>query len=246
MLTKKQHELLTFIHTSLQESPVSPSFDEMRAALGLRSKSSVHRLIKSLQERGFLRYKPKCARSLEILKYPGDPQKSSEGIGVDPGVAIGRNSPLRVIKGSLGTEDSEDGASPHGEYIHRATAVPILGKLSEETLISEIQSTQYTFPFPADMLGIGQHFVLVMDGDFMDLAGILDRDLILFQKTDHVGQGDIALIFAGERAILAKIYQRREGAITLVSSPRIHKQMPNPDDGKIHIEGKVTGLIRRY
>ena len=175
MLTRKQHDLLRFIHERLKETGVPPSFDEMKEALDLRSKSGIHRLITALEERGFIRRLPNRARALEVVRLPES---------VAPGLANARSAQRgfspEVIEGSLGrvrpvAEDEDPNA-------FQPVTVPVMGRIAAGTPISAIQTRSHTLTLPAEMLGTGEHFALEVRGDSMIEAGILDGDTVLIRR----------------------------------------------------------------
>src|ERR1700730_17206147 len=179
MLTRKQLELLRYIHERLKETGVPPSFDEMKDALDLRSKSGIHRLITALEERGFIKRLPNRARALEVIKLP-------EAMGQGPNRARGFTP--SVIEGNLGrvraASDDDSG---------RPIAVPVMGRIAAGTPIEAIQTRSHTINVPPDMLSTGEHFALEVRGDSMIEAGILDGDIALLKRTDGADTGDIVV-----------------------------------------------------
>src|SRR5580765_3348926 len=172
MLTRKQYELLRFINERLKEAGVPPSFDEMKDALDLRSKSGIHRLITALEERGFIRRLPNRARAIEVIKLP---ESVAHGIGA----SRSRGFTPSVIEGNLGrvrTASEEDSGRP--------VAVPVMGRIAAGTPIEAIQTKSHVINMPADVLSTGEHFALEVRGDSMIEAGILDGDIALIKKTD--------------------------------------------------------------
>ncbi|MEO0498071.1 MAG: LexA family transcriptional regulator, partial [Pseudomonadota bacterium] len=164
MLTRKQHELLMFIHERLKEAGVPPSFDEMKDALDLKSKSGIHRLITALEERGFIRRMPNRARALEIIKLPE---------GAAPSVARGKPFAPSVIEGSLGKKADPQPANDVGND-NAGIALPVMGRIAAGTPISAIQQESHQIVVPPDMLAGGEHYALEVKGDSMIEAGILD------------------------------------------------------------------------
>src|SRR5438094_6906148 len=169
MLTRKQFELLRFIHERLKETGVPPSFDEMKDALDLRSKSGIHRLITALEERGFIRRLPNRARAIEVIKLPELSAAGNSRRGFTPSVIEGTLGKVR--SSSVGYED--DGSRP--------VAVPVMGRIAAGTPIEALQTRSHTISVPPDMLGSGEHYALEVRGDSMVDAGILDRDRALHQ-----------------------------------------------------------------
>src|SRR5262249_3571574 len=174
MLTRKQFELLRFIHERLKESGVPPSFDEMKDALDLRSKSGIHRLITALEERGFIRRLPNRARAIEVIKLP---EPVGQGVGR-------RGFTPSVIEGNLGkvrTNSEDEGGRP--------VSIPVMGRIAAGTPIEAIQSKTQTIQMPPDKLGTGDHFALEVRGDSMIEAGILEGDTVLIKKTEAADTG---------------------------------------------------------
>ena len=229
MLTKKQHELLMFIHERIQETGVSPSFDEMKEALDLASKSGIHRLITALEERGFIRRLAHRARALEVTKLPeqataGAPRGHA---GFKPGVIEGGGRP----KAAEPANDTRD--------------LPVLGRIAAGTPIEAIQQERDRLPVPETMLGAGEHFVLEVQGDSMINAGILDGDYVVIRRTDSANSGDIVVaLVMGEEATLKRL--RRKGASIALeaSNPAYETRIFGPD--QVQVQGRLVGLIRRY
>jgi repressor LexA len=234
MLTRKQHELLRYIHERLKESGVPPSFDEMKEALGLRSKSGVHRLITALEERGFIRRLPNRARALEVVRLP-----ESVAPGLKP--APGRFSPS-VIEGTLGrrrpsVESEPDEAPP--------AYVPVMGRIAAGVPISAIQTRSHTVSVPPEMLGGGEHYALEVRGDSMIEAGILDGDLVVLRRTDTADSGDIVVALVDEEEATLKRLRKRGASVALeAANPAYETRIFGPD--RVQIQGKLIGLIRRY
>jgi repressor LexA len=230
MLTRKQHELLMFIHERIQETGVSPSFDEMKEALDLASKSGIHRLITALEERGFIRRLAHRARALEVMKLP---EQATAGAprgrpGFKPDVIEGGG--LRSVSPSPANDVRE---------------LPLLGKIAAGTPIAAIQHERDRLPVPESMLGKGDHYVLEIEGDSMIEAGILNGDLVVIRKGDTANNGEIVVaLVEGEEATLKRL--RRKGAsIALEPANRNYEtRIFGPD--QVEVQGKLVGLIRRY
>lgn len=232
MLTRKQHELLMFIHERIKETGVSPSFDEMKEALDLASKSGIHRLITALEERGFIRRLPHRARALEVMKLPEQATASA------PARGRGGFKP-QVIEGSA----QPAAAAPVADNDTRE--LPLLGKIAAGTPISAIQHERDRLSVPEQMLGAGEHFLLEIEGDSMIEAGILDGDLVVIRKTDTAHSGEIVVaLVEGEEATLKRL--RRKGAsIALEPANRNYEtRIFGPD--QVEVQGRLVGLIRRY
>jgi repressor LexA len=233
MLTRKQYELLRFIHERLKESGVPPSFEEMKEALDLRSKSGIHRLITALEERGFIRRLPNRARALEVIRLPD---------AAAPGLGNGRRgfSP-NVIEGSLGrvrAPASDDDAT-------RPVAVPVMGRIAAGTPISAIQNRSHTIHVPPEMLPTGEHFALEVRGDSMIEAGIFEGDLALIRKSDTADTGDIVVALIDDEEATLKRLRKKGMSIALeAANPSYETRIFGPD--RVRIQGKLVGIFRRY
>src|SRR5258708_2808446 len=234
MLTRKQHELLMFIHERMKESGIPPSFDEMKDALDLRSKSGIHRLIKALEERGFIRRLPNRARALEVLRLPESaaaPLAASRPRGFSPS----------VIEGSLGKVRQVVG----GEVANDPVVVPVMGRIAAGTPIAAIQTHSHSIAVPPDMLSLGEHFALEVKGDSMIEAGIFDGDTVLIRKGDTADSGDIVVALIDDEEATLKRLRRRGASIALeAANPSYETRIFGPD--RIRIQGRLVGLIRRY
>jgi repressor LexA len=234
MLTRKQHELLRFINERLTESGVPPSFDEMKEALNLRSKSGIHRLITALEERGFIRRLPNRARALEVIRLP---ESSTPAARPTPG----RFSPS-VIEGNLGrlrprTSDAEQDNAP--------VSLPVMGRIAAGTPIEAIQTRSHTVTVPPEMLSTGEHFALEVRGDSMIEAGILDGDLVVIRKSDSADTGDIVVALVDEEEATLKRLRKKGNTIALeAANPAYETRIFGPD--RVRVQGKLIGLIRRY
>ncbi len=232
MLTRKQSELLRFIHERLKESGVPPSFDEMKDALDLRSKSGIHRLIMALEERGFIRRLPNRARALEVIRPP-------EGATAAATPRAGRFSPS-VIEGDLGRlrpRASNDA--------HSAASIPVMGRIAAGTPISALQTRGHTIPMPPDFLGAGDHYALEVRGDSMVEAGILDGDTVVLRKQDHAESGDIVVALIDEEEATLKRLRKRGASVALEAANAAYEtRIFGPD--RVRIQGKLVSLFRSY
>jgi repressor LexA len=231
MLTRKQHELLMFIHERIKETGVSPSFDEMKDALDLASKSGIHRLITALEERGFLRRLAHRARALEVVKLPEQATAAAPPRGRQP-------FRPQVVEGSRPP-------APAHEPANDARELPILGRIAAGTPIEAIQHERDRLQVPEALLGSGEHFVLEVQGDSMINAGILDGDYVVIRKGDQASSGEIVVaLVMGEEATLKRL--RRKGASIALepANPAYKTQVLGPD--QVQVQGKLVGLIRRY
>jgi len=222
MLTRKQHELLCFIHDRLQETGVSPSFEEMKEALDLKSKSGVHRLISALEERNFIRRLPNRARALEVVRLP-------DGLSKAPA------APVAAAKAP---------AAPPKAANENVLEIPLHGRIAAGVPIEALEG-QSTLSVPAALLGPGEHYALEVSGDSMVEAGILDGDYALIRRADVARDGEIVVALIADAEATLK-YFRREGAmIRLDPANRSYDpQRYKPD--QVRIQGKLAGLLRRY
>ena len=230
MLTRKQHELLMFIHERIKETGVSPSFDEMKDALDLASKSGIHRLITALEERGFLRRLPHRARALEVVKMPQQATPSSPPKG---------RAPFRpqVVEGVR----ASDGQATSNEV----RELPVLGRIAAGTPIEAIQHERDRIPVPESMLGAGEHFILEIQGDSMINAGILDGDQVIIKRTDSAHSGEIVVaLVKGEEATLKRLRKKGASIALEAANPAYETRIFGPD--QVQVQGKLVGLIRRY
>jgi repressor LexA len=263
MLTRKQHDLLKFIHARLRETGVPPSFDEMKDALDLKSKSGIHRLIVALEERGFIRRLPNRARALEVIRLPESSQPR------------GRFSPS-VVEGGLGREVATLRAVPASPTVSNTAtgpaagpspsaavptplrptagnddgnedmlAVPVMGRIAAGVPISAIQNVSRTVRLPASFLPTGDHYALEVKGDSMIEAGILDGDTVLIRKQETAETGDIIVALIDEEEATLKRLRRRGSSIALeAANPSYETRVLGPD--RVKIQGRLVGLLRRY
>ncbi|MFD1332967.1 transcriptional repressor LexA [Methylopila musalis] len=235
MLTRKQYELLRFIHERLKESGVPPSFDEMKDALDLKSKSGIHRLIMALEERGFIRRLPNRARALEVLKLP----EAAAPVVTRP--VTTRFTP-NVIEGNLGKVRP---ARPDEDADSRMVAIPVMGRIAAGVPIEAIQAKSHTIAVSPDMLSSGEHFALEVRGDSMIEAGILDGDLVLIRKQTAADSGDIVVALVDDEEATLKRLRKRGASIALeAANPAYETRIFGPD--RVAIQGRLVGLIRRY
>ena len=219
MLTRKQHELLCYINDHLGETGVSPSFEEMKEALDLKSKSGVHRLISALEERGFIRRLPNRARALEVVKMP---DKAGGG---------GNVVPLRT-------------AAPAPAPANDVIELPLHGRIAAGTPIEALQGTE-SLSVPAALLGPGEHYALEVAGDSMVEEGILDGDYALVRKTDTARDGEIVVALVNNEEATLKTFRREGQMIRLDPANRNYDpQRYRPE--QVQIQGKLAGLLRRY
>jgi repressor LexA len=229
MLTRKQHELISFIQNRLEESGISPSFEEMKEALDLKSKSGVHRLISALEERGFIRRLPNRARALEVIRQP----EGAVAKAARPAPVLAENvTPLRPQAPMTRT--------PANDVIE----LPLHGRIAAGMPIEALEG-QSTLPVPAALLGAGEHYALEVSGDSMVEAGILDGDFALVRRTNTARDGEIVVaLVRGEEATL-KYLRREDGMVRLDPANAAYEpQIYRP--GEVEVQGKLAGLLRRY
>src|ERR1700752_3377086 len=230
MLTRKQYELLRFINERLKEAGVPPSFDEMKDALDLRSKSGIHRLITALEERGFIRRLPNRARAIEVIKLP-ELSPAGGRRGFTPSVIEGN------LRKAPGTPPGDDGDGP--------VAIPVMGRIAAGTPIEALQTRSHTISVPPDMLGSGEHYALEVRGDSMVDAGILDGDMALIQRNETADTGDIVVALIDEEEATLKRFRRRGASIALEPANTAYEVRILPPN-RVRIQGKLVGLFRRY
>ena len=237
MLTRKQYELLRFINERLKEAGVPPSFDEMKDALDLRSKSGIHRLITALEERGFIRRLPNRARAIEVIKLPELAGAGNNGNGR-------RGFTPSVIEGTLGKVRAS-GAPATEDDGNRPVAVPVMGRIAAGTPIEALQTRSHTISVPPDMLGSGEHYALEVRGDSMVEAGILDGDMALIQRNETADTGDIVVALIDEEEATLKRFRRRGASIALEPANASYEVRILPPN-RVRIQGKLIGLYRKY
>ncbi len=238
MLTRKQHELLMFIHERLEKSGVSPSFDEMKDALDLRSKSGIHRLITGLEERGFIRRLPHRARALEVLRLP-DALLPKALAKAEPKPERSRRFEPSVI----------DGRFPNGSAAPSAgndnVALPLYGRIAAGTPIEALRDHSNLINVPAALLGKGDHYALEVAGDSMIDAGIFEGDTVIIQRCDVADNGVIVVALIDENEATLKRLRRKGNSVALeAANPAYETRIFGPD--RVKVQGKLVGLLRRY
>ncbi len=240
MLTRKQHELLMFIHERMKESGIPPSFDEMKDALDLRSKSGIHRLITALEERGFIRRLPNRARALEVIKLPDSMNPSLGG-------RLARFEPS-IIDGDLGrvaNKRHQGLGQDLGNMQNQPVAVPVMGRIAAGTPIEAIQNHSHTINVPPEMLGTGEHFALEVRGDSMIDAGIFDGDTVLIHKQKSAGNGEIVVALVDDQEATLKRLRRKGNSVALeAANPAYETRIFGPE--RVAVQGKLVGLLRKY
>ena len=238
MLTRKQHDLLLFVHERLRESGVPPSFDEMKDALDLKSKSGIHRLITALEERGFIRRLPNRARALEILKLPESMQNAptARKTGFTPSVIEGSrdNTASATAKPRSASRGGGDLAM-----------IPMMGRIAAGVPISAIQHNTHSLAVPPDMLGHGEHYALEVKGDSMIEAGILDGDTVVILRADTASGGEIVVALVDDEEATLKRFRKRGNTIALeAANPAYETRIFGSE--RVKVQGRLVGLIRRY
>lgn len=243
MLTKKQQELLLFIHQRLREDGVAPSFDEMKDALDLKSKSGIHRLIRALEERGFIRRLPHRARALEVVRLP----EAAAGRRAAREQAEPESG--RIIQGNFRKPRRPELVKDHGsaaasELEREFMQIPLHGKIAAGTPIEALQQ-ETTIPVPAAMLGRGEHYALQVAGDSMIEAGILDGDTVIIRRTDVADNGDIVVALVDGIEATLKTLRKRGSQVALEPANRNLEVQIYPAH-KVRVQGRLVGLLRRY
>ncbi|MTJ05290.1 MAG: transcriptional repressor LexA [Sediminimonas qiaohouensis] len=234
MLTRKQIDLLNFIHQRVQRDGVPPSFDEMKEALNLRSKSGIHRLITALEERGFIRRLAHRARALEIVKLPE----------ILSGQAVSGFTP-EVIEGDAPSAPHPGDAMPL-ETAAMARDLPVMGRIAAGVPIEAISNAERSIAVPDAMLGAqGDHYALEVRGDSMIDAGINDGDVVVIRETATADNGDIVVALIDDHEATLKRFFRRGGAIALEAANPAYETRLLPED-QVKIQGRLVGLIRTY
>jgi len=232
MLTRKQHELLSFIHQRLEATGISPSFEEMKEALDLKSKSGIHRLITALEERGFIRRLPHRARALEVLKLPdagGSTHTAPDSNVIEPDFAKPRRNGLA-------------GSSGDGDGV---VELPLYGAIAAGTPIEALQNNDRTVGYPAGMLSSREHYALEVSGDSMVDAGILDGDTVIIERCDTAENGAIVVALVDDQEATLKKLRRKGHSIALeAANPAYETRIFGPD--RVKIQGRLVGLVRQY
>jgi repressor LexA len=240
MLTRKQQELLLFIHERMRESGIPPSFDEMKDALDLASKSGIHRLITALEERGFIRRLPNRARALEVIRLP-------ENVGVSS--TVQKKFSPSVIEGTLGKKPAVEPVRPafnaNDDDANRSVSIPMMGRIAAGVPIAAIQHQSHVIACPPDLIGKGEHFALEVKGDSMIDAGILDGDTVVIRRSESCDSGDIVVALVDEEEATLKRFRRKGASIALeAANPAYETRIFGPD--RVRVQGRLVGLIRRY
>jgi repressor LexA len=230
MLTRKQNELLRFIHERVRESGVPPSFDEMKEALELKSKSGIHRLITALEERGFIRRLPNRARALEVIRMP----ETAARPRLAPNVVEGRFGKPRATVPTPAQDPS------------RLVSIPVMGRIAAGTPVSAIQNPSHSITLSPDFLmSGGEHYALEVKGDSMVEAGILDGDTVVIRRQDIANTGDIVVALIDDEEATLKRLRRRGSSIALEPANAAYEtRVLGPD--RVRIQGRLVSLVRKY
>lgn len=241
MLTRKQYELLVFIEQRLSQDGVSPSFDEMKEALGLRSKSGIHRLITGLEERGFIRRLPHRARALEVLKLPENQMipKSARTSDETSPVSASNGFAPNVIEADFNRK-MEQPASPS-----ESTQLPLYGRIAAGTPIEALRDHSHFVDVPPSLIGMGEHYALEVDGESMIEAGIYDGDTVIIHQCDTAENGTIVVALVDDEEVTLKRIRRKGNSIALEpANAAFETRICGPD--QVKVQGRLVGLIRRY
>jgi repressor LexA len=228
MLTRKQQELLNFIHARLASDGISPSFDEMKDALKLKSKSGIHRLISGLEERGFIRRLPHRARALEVTRLP-------DSLNIKDTVRKTVDKVSSAVSGAM--RDTVQAV--------QTVTLPLMGRIAAGTAIEALRDNSRYMDIPANMIGRGDHYALEVAGDSMVEAGIHDGDTVIIQQCEAVSNGDVAVALIDGQEVTLKSFYRKGQVIDLVPANVKYSTMTYPAD-RVSVQGKLVGLMRKY
>ncbi len=231
MLTSKQHELLTYISRRLKETGISPSFDEMKDALNLRSKSGIHRLITALEERGFIRRLPHRARALEVLRLPESAISGAEAKRFAPS----------VIKGDF----SSAMAGAESNQAADSVNLPLYGRIAAGAPVQALRDPGNFIGVPSALLGRGEHFALQVDGDSMIEMGILDGDTAIIERTKGAENGTVVVALIDDEEVTLKRLRRKGNSVALESANKSYEtRIFGPD--RVKVQGRLVALMRKY
>lgn len=238
MLTRKQHELLMFIDRHLRDTGFSPSFEEMKEALRLRSKSGIHRLITALEERGFLRRRAHRARALEVIRLPeGVTQRPAAEAPAPRAAAM----PPNVIRGNFAPNLAGQKAAPEAAAVH----LPLYGRIAAGQPIEALRDQGSSVEVPLALLSSGEHYALEVSGDSMTGAGILDGDTVIIRRGEVADNGDVVVALVDDSEVTLKTLRRHRSSIALeAANPAYETRIFGPD--RVKVQGKLVGLLRRY
>ena len=233
MLTRKQHELLRYINSFLSENGISPSFDEMKEALGLKSKSGIHRLITALEERGFIRRLAHRARALEVLRLPEESVASTQ--------TTGPRFSASVIRGNFAARATDSTTAEISESL----SLPLYGRIAAGTPIEALRDQSTSIDVPASVLGRGEYYALEVAGDSMADAGILDGDTIIIERGDVADNGAIVVALIDNEEVTLKRLRRKGNSVALEAANEAYEtRIFGPD--RVKVQGRLAGLLRQY
>ena len=244
MLTRKQQLLLQFIHERMQAEGVPPSFDEMKDALELKSKSGIHRLITALEERGFIRRLPNRARALEVIKMPeawGTPEPPAETGSVIKADFGSKRPALAAVDNVTPFPGAENAHQNDNDGF----SVPVMGKIAAGVPISAIQDNTHSVTVPPEMIGAGEHFALTVEGDSMIEAGIMDGDTVIIRQDSTARAGEIVVALIEDEEATLKTFRKEGSMIALEAANPAYETRRLPSD-QVKVQGKLVGLIRQY
>ena len=250
MLTQKQKDLLLFIHERMQDSGVPPSFDEMKVALDLKSKSGIHRLITALVERGFIRRLPHRARAIEVIKLPEGSDSALKAQSIGEGSAGGASSGQVGLSGRTQVTTGERGSIPAhvpsaAVIASSGVSVPMMGRIAAGVPIDAIENHTHDITCPPEMLAKGEHFALEVTGDSMIDAGIHDGDTVIIRRCNSANNGDIVVALVEKEEATLKRLRKRGSTVELkAANPNFETRVFGPD--QVDVQGRLVGLIRRY
>lgn len=252
MLTKKQQILLQFIHQRLQEDGVPPSFDEMKKALDLKSKSGIHRLITALEERGFIRRLPNRARALEVIKTPEawgvdtpEPEQNSPSVSGSVIQADFANKRPQLAASNGEHVSSYNDRDIHSDEDSFGFEVPVMGKIAAGVPISAIQDNTHSVTVPPEMIGSGEYYALNVEGDSMINEGILDGDTVIIRQDNTARTGEIVVALVDDEEATLKTFRRDGSEIALEAANPAYETRRFTSD-RVKVQGKLVGLIRQY
>ena len=235
MLTRKQHELLIFIHKHLKKQGVSPSFEEMKEAVGLKSKSGIHRLVTGLEERGFIRRLAHRARAIEVLRMPETATAEGKPAAAAPGFQP------NVIRGDF--KNRLHGAR-FGEEAE-TVQMPLYGRIAAGTPIEALRDPDTSVDVPRQLMGKGEHYALEVDGDSMIDAGIMDGDVVIIERCDTAENGSIVVAVVDDNEVTLKRLRRKGNSVALEPANKTYEtRIFGPD--QVKIQGRLVGLLRRF
>lgn len=246
MLTRKQHDLLLYIHDKLETTGVSPSFEEMKEAMKLKSKSGIHRLVTGLEERGFIRRLAHRARALEVLRLPDSAVPIRGGVGaIAPRSAAPRN---RMMPRAVDSGDKPMPGTPVTVNPYNArdiVTLPLYGRIAAGTPIEALRDMSTQIDVPIGLLGNGEHYALEVAGDSMVDAGIMDGDTVIIQRSENADNGTIVVALVDDQEVTLKRLRRKGNSVALeAANPAYETRIFGPD--RVKVQGRLVGLLRRY